>query len=137
MSTDVLGIDALLISTLAGDPTLAGLIGNRVYSDVAPDGAVFPFVVYSLAAAPTVRGVGAAHIMSNATYTVKAVDDSATYATLRVIADRIDALLIGLEGANDYGTVLAGTKEETIRFTILEAGRQYRHLGGQYRFHSH
>lgn len=52
-------VDAVLYSHLSGDATLAGLVGDRIYPDIAPQGVEVPFIVRSLIDEDRPSGMGA------------------------------------------------------------------------------
>lgn len=121
-----------LYTTLAGDAALMGL-ATGVYADVAPEGAVFPFVVFTYQAGRDVATLNGNRIHTWATYQVKAITDQPSYGAVRTIADRIDALLHRATGTAADGTIFSCVREEPVRFTESASGKQYRHLGGLYR----
>lgn len=132
--------DRWLFDVLTADPDLAALItdpgddGPRVFSEVAPASAAYPFVVFAHQASTDVAGVGPYRIGTEATYVVKAVGEGQSYAPLRPVAARIDALLQGAGGAVIDGEVWAAQRTAPVRYPeITPNGDQYRHLGGLYR----
>lgn len=118
-----------LYTTLANDATLLGLVGGRVYRNVAPQGAAMPFLVFSYQGGYDVLGVGAVRIMSSLVCAVRAVGLWTGYDTLRQIADRADALLHAAQGTQ----VLACVREFPLDYVETDAGIVYAHVGGQYR----
>lgn len=126
-------VDRWLYERLAGDATLSGLVGGRIYAFVAPQGTAFPFVVFAHQGGHDVLGVGPARVMVSLLYQVKAVGQTAAVADLQPVADRIDALLHGASGAVPDGTILACVREQAIEEAEVDDGVQYRHVGGLYR----
>ena len=138
MSSESIRVDQWIYARLSADVTLTGLLSgeDRIYPDVAPQGAKFPFVIYQLQDPGTdTRGGGANRVMVTLTYIVKVVTESTSYAgTLSAIADRVDALLHGAPGgvAGD-GAVYTCTRENGLRYPeVTPEGQQIRHLGGKY-----
>ena len=52
-------VDTVLYSHLSGDATLAGLVGDRIYPDIAPQGVTVPFIVRRLIDESRESGMGA------------------------------------------------------------------------------
>lgn len=130
---EVLRVDQWLYATLTGDATLAAAVSTRCYSDVAPQGAAFPLLLFTMMDGTDVMGVGTARIMVNAIYQVKVIGQGSSYSPLKPIADRIDAVLQGKTGSVVDGVILACTREQPIRYMEIAGETQYRHLGGLYR----
>lgn len=130
---EVLRVDQWLYATLTGDATLAAAVSTRCYSDVAPQGAAFPLLLFTMMDGTDVMGVGTARIMVNAIYQVKVIGQGPSYSPLKPIADRIDAVLQGKTGSVVDGVILACTREQPIRYMEIAGETQYRHLGGLYR----
>jgi len=131
-------VEQWLYTILTGD-TGAGkvntLVSGRIYAYQAPEGAAFPFVVYSRQAGHDVMGVGAARIMASEVYQVKAVGKGATVSfwTIKAIADRIDEVLQGASGSVVDGRVLSCVREQIISYVENSGSDVYSHLGGLYR----
>lgn len=125
-----------LYAKLAADATLTGIVGTRIYAELAPENATFPFVlVTEMSPGNDLRVVGTGRIWSEPLFLVQAVDQTASYTgNIKTLATRIDAVLHGSSGPATDGTVWACVRERP--FTMPETGPggvQYRHLGGMYR----
>ncbi len=127
--------DQWLYATLHGDATIVAAVGDRIYADVAPLDAAYPFIVYNLRSAQDVAGVGAQRILSQLDYQVKAIAQGASYQPIKAIAQRIDELLHRKSGTTTDGTVITAVRLEPVRYpeTDAQSGVQYKHLGGIYR----
>lgn len=121
-----------LYGTLAGDAALMA-DATGVYADVAPEGAIFPFVVFTYQSGRDVVTVNGDRIHTWATYQVKAITDRPSYGAVKTIAARIDALLHKAAGATPDGVIFSCVREEPVRYTEIASGKLYRHLGGLYR----
>jgi hypothetical protein len=128
-------IDLWLNTALSGDASLAAVVGTRIYSDLAPDGAALPMVVYQMQAANDLMTNGAARVWANTLFLVRGVAQRVSYdGDLITMANRIDAVLHGASGSNAEGNVWECVRERPFRLTEVGAdGKQYRHLGGLYR----
>ena len=129
-------VEQWLYQVLSSDAVLAGHVGGRIYSYVAPGDAAFPFIVYSHQASRDVLGVGPARIMANLLYQVKVIGVGSSVVPLKVIADRIDELLHGASGAVADGTVLACVREQPLSYVEVDEGVRYYHIGGLYRIYA-
>lgn len=127
-------VEEWLIDILTGDATLTGLVGTRIYNQIAPLGVTLPFVVFNWQASRDVFGLGTIRIMMNGLYTVKVVDDATTgMAAAVAIADQLDTLLHAASGTVADAAILAVMREEQINYVETTAGEHFRHLGGIYR----
>lgn len=119
--------------TLAIDTTLTGLVGDRIYDGVAPEGTTFPYVVYNFQGGSDAVAVGAARVLNNSLFQVKAVAMAQSYIGPAEIADRIDVLLQAATGTAVDGLILGTNREQPIMYTEVVDKTQYRHVGGLYR----
>ncbi len=124
---------AWLYGKLSGDETLAGLVGSRIYEDVAPPKAAYPLIVYHVQDGHDVNGVAGARILTQEVYVVKAVHRDTSYSSLKAIAKRIDELIHTASGQTTDGDLVACIREQPLKFLAIEDGVEYRHLGGIYR----
>jgi hypothetical protein len=110
-------------------------LSTRVYQDVGPETARYPFIVYQCQSPPRdVRGVGVSRVMVDTLYVVKAVSPAATYAPLVPVASAIDRAMTSAEGGSIFdGLVFASVRTEQYSMTTREQGETFRHLGGEYR----
>jgi hypothetical protein len=132
-----------IYGTLAGDATLAGLVGARIYNTRRPsDGALglgaLPCVVFQLQASNDLMVVGATRVWSRLTYVVRGIGEPlppSYEGTLRSVADRIDALLHGKSGSSGAGVVWSCVRVRPFQMAEVPpalGGREFRHLGGVY-----
>lgn len=121
----------------------AGLIGGalaiaaraRMYVDLAPQGAPFPYILATCTdPGRDVVVVGAIRIATNPLYVVRGIAQGQQYsAALQQIADRVDVLLHRQSGAiTGGGYMIASYRISPFRLPENNNGVQYRHLGGQY-----
>lgn len=123
-------------TTLAADATLTGIVGQRIYEGVAPQGAAYPYVLIAVLPGleSDVRGLSASILGVNIEFLCRAVGQSTSYEPLRVAADRIQALLHGGSGAvSPSGQVVACTRLAPASMVEVADGVTYRYLGGRYR----
>lgn len=122
-----------IYATLAADPDLDALVDGRIYDGVAPEGASFPYVIFNYQGGSDTVVVGAARVLNQSVYQIKAVTQSQSYASGAEIADRIDTLLQAQSGQADDGLVLGANREQPIMYVEVIETIQYRHTGGLYR----
>ncbi len=134
---ELLGIQRFVYWRLTSDAALAVRVGDRIYERVAPQGAVYPLVLFNVQAATDLMGAGAARLWVNALVQVKAVGPGAA-SVLAPIADRLDTLLHAAEpvvvslGEKSW-QIHGAHRESAIEYAEVVAGQVYRHLGGLYR----
>lgn len=135
MSGDLTRIDAWIYATLTGDAQLSGLVSNRVYRSLAPQGALGPMVIFSFLGGAD-KFVTLSNRSTNAIYLIRAVRQSSSIETIEPIADRVDALLtIPNQGVLVRDTLITSVvREQPHERTDLENGVPYVYLGGFYRF---
>lgn len=132
-------IDAWLATTLRADTTLTGLVGQNIYSALAPDellagGSVADaYAVYDFVSGTdehvALTRVGS-RVLVACRYTVKVVGAGRDRIRLRPIWRRLDALN-GVEG--DYlGHHFIAERVAPIRYLETSAGHHWWHLGGQF-----
>lgn len=139
MAVETTVAETWLYGLLAADTGVGGVnhattgVNGRIYSYVAPEGAEFPFVIVSHQSGHDVRGTGPARVMAAMVYQVKVVGKARSQLAIAALASRVDALLQGASGTVSGGQVLACVREQTVSYLEVDAGTQYRHLGGLYR----
>lgn len=135
MAVEITTVERWLRATLTGDLTLAALVGDRVFSTIAPRDAAHPLIVYSFQAGLDTIGVGTARIMSRPLFTIRVVAPSGSFADLEDAARRVDELLHGAldRPVAGSGLVLSCMREQPLALALMEEGTEYRQLGGIYR----
>lgn len=123
-------IKARLSSTVA----VTDIVGDRIWPDLAPQNAEYPFIVFQQQVTTDVVGVGPrARIMVNAEWIVRGVSEISTYGGLKALARAIDGALEGLTLDAIDGYVFACVRQNEYRMTEQHEGRTIRHLGGQFK----
>jgi hypothetical protein len=128
-----------LYGKLSGDTGTGGvvtLVSTRIYNGVAAQGAAYPMVVYQSLSGVDVQGVGAAFIMENEIFSIKAVTQSQTYTSAETIANRINVLLHKTSGTTTGGTVIACVRMYVDKMEIIEAGVTYKTIMQRFRIYS-
>jgi len=120
-------------ATLKADGVLLGLVGDRVYSDLAPEGAASPWIIISVMAAPDLNTLCGHRVLATVICQVKAIAAGRGMAGPQAVADRMDHLLTRANGATAEAAVLSCIREQAIHYSESDGGTLYRHLGGQYR----
>jgi len=128
-------LDAAVVNLLANDATLAGLLADGIYFDVAPQNAT-QFGIVSVIEELDDDDFGG-RVFEDVLYLVKAVERSnRSPKNIKPAAARIDALLQRAQfTAPGYGDVTS-RREQRIRQTEvddLDKSIQWLHRGGQYR----
>lgn len=124
------------LSTVSGAlDVISDGLSTRIYPDVAPDDAKYPFIVFQCQDDPAdVRGVGTVTVMAETLYLVKVVAP-ASYPTLGSILAICHTAMTNSTGASPVigGTVLSSVKDRSMSLTETVKGKLLRHLGGLYR----
>lgn len=134
--TETTTVDTWIYGKLAADSTLTALIGGsskpRIYRNVAPQSATFPYVLLDFQGdGGVVRGTGTTNILMRGTWLVKAVCKAETASGTSgaaTISARVYTLLHGVTS----GAVLQCTHEQPVAYTEVIDGVQYQHQGGLY-----
>ena len=117
---------------LSDSDDVSEAVGDRIYEDVGPDDATYPFIVYSLATSQDVVGLGTQRIMADTMLTVKAVAEASREA-LSLLAAAIDTALTVASGViTTDGTIFTAIRQTEISYTERVNGHQIRHLGGEF-----
>lgn len=125
-----------LTTTFEADIALNSLLSGGVWSGPAADQTPYPILRFDMQSSVPVRGVGPTEIMANMLWLIRGVTEGASYAPLTPIANRIHALLQGVDGlAVVDGTIVACVREQGWRTEMIQAGRDFRSLGGIYRIY--
>lgn len=132
-----------LYGKLSGDTTLNGLLGaapsgysKSIYYEVAPEGADFPFVVFSKQASTPSYAL-ASRVLDEDVWLIKGVGRSeASHAD----ADAVDAIASRLDALLTDGTIsISGRiqlylrRESDVDYAEVEDGVIYQHAGSLYR----
>ena len=135
MPPDSSAIDAAIVARLQSDPTLAALMPEGVYMDIAPPG-VQRFVIVSLVIAED-QAVFSERAIEDIRYAVKAVMMTTTGTSgIKEAAAQIDALLEDQPLTVAGYEWMASYREERIRYTEIDdidSTIRWHHRGGRYR----
>ncbi len=136
MSTGVETLEVVepwLWSLLSTDAVLAGLVANRIVGTLAEGEVDAPYVVWTMASARDVRGVGQVRQQVDCIYNIKGVTTGASWSAVVPIAKRLDALLTTAGTVSTVGGDLVCTREGVIQYAEVLEGSQFRHLGASWR----
>jgi hypothetical protein len=131
MAFDLSVAEKWLDDTLSADSAIAGLVGTNVFLVQAPQGSPMPYLIIAYQAGADVNAIGS-RAVAQPVFLVKAVGKHSDLPALRILADRIDALL------QDTKVVTAGyqlrvQRETPVHYPEVNEGVEYRHMGGMYR----
>jgi len=113
--------------------TVQSLVAGRVYSEVAPQSATYPLIVFQFVTAVDLVGVGPGRIYSSAIYRVQVIAQTPSLTSLTALADQLDNALHAASGAAAGGHVLACMRERPYSRAEDVNGLMYRRSGGEYR----
>lgn len=128
-------IDQWIESTLLNSSAVTNIVNDRVYLDLAPAEAEYPFVVYQAISPPrTIRGLGVEHWMVDGNWQVKGTCRGDAYLPIAPLAAAIHAALVTNEtDVVAGGMVFTCTFERQVMHGEPKGQVQFRHLGGEYR----
>ncbi len=118
----ILNADRWILSTLKNDATLAAVLGERIFTDVAPLESAYPLAILSFVSMVPVENASADRVMDDEIWRIKVVGNEPTYKNLEVIADKIRQILHKASGIGVIGCVCTGS----LRFSEVENGQTYK-----------
>ncbi len=134
MATETAVIETWLQGVLASDATITANASGGVWTDLAPEGTAFPYLVCIFLDGRDLTVIGGRRVWTDCLYAIKAVGRSAEDGgALETLAARIDALLQAKSGTAASGTVCACVREQPLSLPEDKHGTVYRHVGGIYR----
>lgn len=134
--------DVWLTGVLKADPTLTGLVAQRVYVGVAPPNATAPFIVHQDQDNADVGAVGGILVMNNETRLVRVVGEKGVrgWDALVPIISRVEAVIGRARNvevsagspAAPIGMVEACSRIRTYRLIREDEGVLYPEMGAYY-----
>src|SRR5258708_656211 len=123
-------------TTMQADSALMAAATGGVYREFAPMDTIPPYALVARQSGPDANTVNEVRVFVNILLQIKAVGPSGpggNYATLEIIANRIDALFkdrrnVGLPS----GVVLACYRESELAYGEIVNGQPWSNLGGLY-----
>ena len=132
-AVELVGIDGWLYSVMSGDATLHALVADRIYADVAPENATFPYVIFNQQSAVDLDTPGFHHVWVNALYQIVAVTQGSSKSALQPIAERIHTLIQAMRAVTSTTEIVACYRESPFSLSETTDGVRYVRLGGIYR----
>ena len=94
MPAELPRINQWIYQTLSGDATVTGVVGTRIYAEEAPQGAIFPLILFAhIGNVDIVRAFGDGRLAKNI-YLVRVVAQGSSSDPIKAVADRFDTLLL-------------------------------------------
>jgi hypothetical protein len=122
-----------IFQQLSQDEVILGLVGDRVYAGLAPEGSSYPLVVYQFYTGQDTTAPGFRRVLSQVRYLVRCADRVGSIAALDQIAARCDALLHGQTYQWESGALQLGAQRERVMSTPAQiAGMQTREIVQEY-----
>lgn len=129
-----------LYGRLAGDTTLNNLLGTpasgyskAIYHQQAPQGAAFPFVVFSKSSGQPTEAFGDPDAMDTDVWLIKAVDRNTSADAAEAAAERVKVLLNDATLSISGATLLYLRRQSDVEYAEVNEGVQYAHVGSLYR----
>ena len=76
---ELMAVAEWLYARLTADATLGGLVGTRVYADLAPESAAFPMVVFQFQTGEDVDAAGGIRVLANTEWLIRGIDMTPSY----------------------------------------------------------
>ena len=133
MTAELPTIEKWIYQQLAGDATVTGIVGNRIYSEIAPQGAIFPLVLFAHIGNVDVLRAGRNGRMAKNIFLVRAIGEgSSTTGVLKTVADRFDPLLLkNNQEIDDVRIAYVQHDQHAIR-KDAESGKPMVYVGSYY-----
>jgi hypothetical protein len=136
--SEIVGLETWYYGILHADTGAGGvstLVGDRIYTDEAPAGSAYPFVLISAQSnGIDVVSIGPHRVMVNTLYWIRVVGKGASKAALGPTYARIDTLLQAAGGVTSTIRVLMVNREQQPAIPPATVdGVRYVQLGGLYR----
>lgn len=119
---------------LTSDPTIAGIVGTRVYANVAPKSVTtYPLIVLQpLGTQGDTYGNGPYIVWSRLAYLVKAITAGASVTALQTLVDRVNTVLHARHGATADARIDYCIRRRSFRMETQEGDTRYQHLGSEF-----
>jgi hypothetical protein len=132
---ELLVADSWLYSTLLATPEVAALVSTRIYSEIAPPKATFPYLIFTMVTTSDIQSFNATVIGATAMYDIRFVAEAKTFMPANDAYEALHDQLHRKTLSVPNGNIISCVRTATIRFAEAEesSGAQYRHLGGTYR----
>lgn len=137
------GVDQFLFQTLTANAALLALLAPQpapspvgIFSELAPEGAVPPFIVLGMLSSPDRNVIGAdARSFTRPLYLLRAVTTGPSFAAGEAIAKQIDNSLLGARGniTGENIGVISTFRIEMIRYVEILEGVRWNHVGSRWR----
>ena len=133
MSAELTEVDQWIYARLHTDGELGDLVGERIYSEAAPQGTTGRLIIFGY--------LGGADRMQSSIrvsyflYLIRAVAESASFTAVKRAAERIDAVMsIPMEGIDlDTVQIFSVVRDQAHKRFDQENGIPVVYLGGIYR----
>lgn len=138
MTLEINGVAAWLYSQLAGNATIAAGVGMhpdkqtlQIYEMEAPQGAVFPYIIFAYLDGLNRRGTGGRRVLVRMRYQIRVIGDGDSFGDIATIADAIDDTL-NLNQLLDHPTVAGCSALRPLQSSSLINGERRNLLGAEY-----
>jgi len=127
-------VEPWLWATLTEDEVLSALVAGHFSATLSPDPLPDPYLTFLMQSTRDVVGMSGDTISTDNLYIVKAVARSSSWDEVEAIFSRAHALIHRPNAVMQSGSgSLTCVREQIVQYPEIDAGVQYRHLGGIYR----
>lgn len=90
MANEIHRAQKYIVDKLTASANVTAAVGTRIYSDQAPEGVLFPYVLFNLQSASDVRGVCTRRLLALALFQIKVISKGSPTTAVRTAIDAIE-----------------------------------------------
>jgi hypothetical protein len=124
--------EAFIYQKLSGDTLVGAVVGGRIFTSIAPEGALPPYIVFAWQGGVDTTALGPYRTLSRLRYAVKVIGKDGSIAALDTLMRRVDTLLFGASADYSQGRVLSCTRLQQMVLGDPDLGVQFRQLVNTY-----
>jgi len=95
MTAELVRVEQWMYQALAADATITSIVGNRIYSEAAPQGSTFPLVLFAhIGNVDVVRAMNNGRMAKNIMLVRVIGTGTSTGGNIKTVADRFDPVLL-------------------------------------------
>lgn len=122
---------------MAADGATTAIVSTRIYSDIAPEGATYPYIRFEVLDSPDERGLGTVRIATHPVFQIEVWTQGPLTDNARTVANRIDYLFQRAVRESSGGFVFSSRRLRPTKRREEAPGKFYMRAGGHYQLHVH
>ncbi len=126
-------VETWLYTTIVALPAVTSAMGQRVYKDTAPAGALAPFIAYHLSGGNAIGPLGGRTTSEELLFAVQLIAEGESTTTIEAAAAAVQTALDFAETTTADGFYLSSTYLRPASFPLpVEEGRAFRQLAAEF-----